>query len=129
MVIEQPGFDSGDVSGEPLAMGEGNELVLPAVQEQYRDGDVGELESPRADQAIAVVPPSLAARGECLVVGAGCVFSQFTRQDGGVCRRQGRGPFLARLLAVVASTSFLASSRPARTVSGSVSARRYQSAA
>lgn len=52
-----------------MAMGEGNELVLPAVQEQYRDGDVGYLESPRADQEVAVVPPSLAAgrepRGWC----------------------------------------------------------------
>jgi len=49
VVIEQPGFDPGNVCGKPLAMGEGNELVLPAVQEQYRDSDVRELELPRVD--------------------------------------------------------------------------------
>jgi hypothetical protein len=86
VVFEQPGFDSGNVGGEPLAMGEGNELVLPAVQKQDRDGDLVHIESPRADQAVAVVPPSLAAGREGLAVGTGCVFSQFTGQDGGVCR-------------------------------------------
>jgi hypothetical protein len=38
-----------------------HEHVLPAVQEQDRDGDVGEVEVPRLEPAV-VVPPSLAAR-------------------------------------------------------------------
>jgi hypothetical protein len=91
VVIEQPRFDIRDVGGEPLAMGEGDELVLPAVQKPYRDGDVGQLESPRADQAVAVVPPSLATRRECLVVGADYEFGQFAGKDGGVWGRQKRG--------------------------------------
>ena len=60
--VEQPGFDPGNVRGKPLAVAEGDELVLPPVQEQDRDGDVGQLKPPRADVGAALVPPSLAAR-------------------------------------------------------------------
>ena len=57
VTVEQPCFDPGDMGCEPLAMPEGNELVLPAVQ-QHGNGDIGQLESPRADVAAGVVPPS-----------------------------------------------------------------------
>src|SRR5207249_1803907 len=53
VVVEQPGFGPRDVRGEPSAMGEGNELVLPAVQEQHGNGDMGQLEPPGADGAQA----------------------------------------------------------------------------
>jgi len=45
----------------------------------------------RADQSVAVVPPSLAARRECLVVGAGCI--QPARPSGP--RRHLRGALLS----------------------------------
>lgn len=57
VVIEQPGFDPGDMGGQPLAMPEGNEIVLPAVQEQHGDGDVGQLEPPRVEVGAVVIPP------------------------------------------------------------------------
>ena len=62
IIIEQPGFDPGDVGGQPSAMPEGNLRVLPAVQEQHGDGDAGQLEPPGADVGAGVIPPSLAAR-------------------------------------------------------------------
>lgn len=77
MVYLLPG-DSFELQPQ-LTVGEGNKLVLPAVQEQYRDGDVGHLESPRADQAVTVVPPALAALRERLLLRADCVLGQLAR--------------------------------------------------
>jgi hypothetical protein len=57
VLIEQPGFDTRDLCGQPLAVLERNELVLPAVHEQNRNRDIGQLESPRAAQLSAVVIP------------------------------------------------------------------------
>jgi hypothetical protein len=91
VVIEQPGFDPGDMGGEPLAVGEGNELVLLAVHEQDGNADVGHLEPPRVDLGVGVVEPSLAARRERLVIGEGGVLGQLPRQDGRICGRQERG--------------------------------------
>jgi hypothetical protein len=79
-----------------LAVGEGNECVLPAVQEQDRDGDVSHIESPWADQAVAVVPPALTARRECLALGADDEFGQFTSQDGCVRGWQEGCPLLGQ---------------------------------
>ena len=67
VVIEQPGFDPGDMGGQPLAMPEGNEVVLPAVQEQHGDSDAGQLEPPRVEVGAAVIPMSLAARRESVM--------------------------------------------------------------
>ena len=46
IIIEQPGFDPGDMGGQPLAVPEGNEVVLPAVQEQHGDGDARPARTP-----------------------------------------------------------------------------------
>jgi hypothetical protein len=66
VVVEQSGLYAGNVRGQPFAMAERHEHVLPAVDEQDRDSDAGKVESPRIDRAV-VVPPSLApgARPSC----------------------------------------------------------------
>ena len=46
VAVEQPCFDPGDMGCEPLAMAEGNELVLPAVQQQHGNGDIGQQRLP-----------------------------------------------------------------------------------
>jgi hypothetical protein len=71
IVIEQPGCGPGGMGGEPLAVPEEKELILPAVQHQQGDGDIGQLEPPAADVGARVVPPSLAARRESLMVVVG----------------------------------------------------------
>ena len=58
VVMGEPGFDSGDVGGQPLAVRDGKETVLPAVQEQDWNGDIGQLEPPRAEPVIDVIPQS-----------------------------------------------------------------------
>jgi len=90
VVIEQPGFDPGDVSGEPLAMPEGNELVLPAVQQQHGNGDIGQLEPPGADVGAAFVLPSLTARCESLMKVVRQEFGHAAVQHGRIYRRQER---------------------------------------
>ena len=62
VIFAQPGFDPGDMGGQPLAMPKGNEVVLPAVQEQRGDSDIAQLEPPRVEVSAVVIPPSLAAR-------------------------------------------------------------------
>ena len=88
VAVEQPCFDPGDMGCEPLAMPEGNELVLPAVQQQHGNGDIGQLESSRADVGAGVVPPSLAARRESLMIAVRQEFSHLLVQHGRVGRRQ-----------------------------------------
>jgi len=43
VVVEQPGLDAGNVPGEPLTVAERHEHVLPAVQQQDRDRDAGQV--------------------------------------------------------------------------------------
>ena len=76
VVVEQPGLDAGDVRGKPLAVAERHELVLPAVHEQDRDGDGGQVETPRAAVRHAIVPPALDARGQALVIAVAEVVRQ-----------------------------------------------------
>src|SRR6516165_6257355 len=88
VVVEQPGFYPRDVGGEPLAVPEGNVLVLPAVQEQHGDGDVGQFEPPRADVSKSVVVPSLAARREPVMNGICEPCGHLALQDGRIDRRR-----------------------------------------
>src|SRR5215469_2875217 len=46
IIVEQPGLDAGDVRGQPFAVAERHEHVLPAVHQQDRDGDVGRKAMP-----------------------------------------------------------------------------------
>jgi hypothetical protein len=87
IVVEQPGLDAGNVRGEPFAVAERHEHVLPAVQQQDRDSDVGQVESPRPEDAV-VVPPSLAAGRQTVALGEGQVFGQLAVQGRGICRRE-----------------------------------------
>ncbi len=48
IIVEQPRLDAGNVPSQPFAVAGWHEHVLPAVQEQDRDGDVGEVEIPTA---------------------------------------------------------------------------------
>jgi hypothetical protein len=89
VVVEQPGLDAGNVRGQPFAVAERHEHVLPAVQQQDRDRDVGQVESPRPDRAV-VVPPSLAAGRQTVLRGGGQVFGQLAAQDCRICRREKR---------------------------------------
>lgn len=45
IIVEQPGFDAWNVCGQPFAVAGRYEHVLPAVQQQDRDRDVGEVVS------------------------------------------------------------------------------------
>ena len=87
VVVEQPGLDAGNVRGQPFAVAEWHEHVLPAVQQQDRDGDVGQVESPRLEEA-GVVPPSLAAGRQGLALGGDQVCGQVAAQGRGICRRE-----------------------------------------
>ena len=57
-VVEEPGFDAGDVRGQPLTVAERYGLVLAAVQQQHRDRYLCHLETPRGDLRNTVVPGS-----------------------------------------------------------------------
>jgi hypothetical protein len=61
IIVKQPGLDAGNVRGQPLAVADRHELVLPAVQQQDRDSYVSQVESPRP-QLHAVLVPALVAR-------------------------------------------------------------------
>ncbi len=89
VVVEQPALDAGNVRGQPFAVAERHEHVLPAVQQQDRDSDAGQAESPRPDHAV-VVPPSLAAGRQTVLRGGGQVFGQLAAQGRGICRREER---------------------------------------
>ena len=41
IIVEQPGLDAGDVLGQPFAVAERHEQVMPAVQQQDRESDIG----------------------------------------------------------------------------------------
>ena len=58
-VVEEPGFDAGDVRGQPLTVAEWYGLVLAAVQQQHRDRYLGHLETPRGDLRYTVIPGAL----------------------------------------------------------------------
>jgi hypothetical protein len=65
LMIEQSCLDLGDMSGQPLAIPEEDELVPPAVEEQDRNGNIGQLEPPwPGNNGAVVVPQSLAAGRE-----------------------------------------------------------------
>jgi hypothetical protein len=44
IIVEQPGLDAGNVLGQPFAVAGRREHVLPAVQQQDRDSDAGEVD-------------------------------------------------------------------------------------
>jgi hypothetical protein len=58
-VVEEPGFDAGDVRGQPLTVAEWYGRILAAMQQQHRDQYLGHLETPRGGLRHAVVPESL----------------------------------------------------------------------
>jgi hypothetical protein len=91
IIIEQPGLDAGNVLSQPFAVAGRHEHVLPAVQEQDRDGDVGEVESPRLEHAV-VVPPSLAARRQPILRAGQKELVKLADPDleGRICRRECR---------------------------------------
>src|SRR5207244_13084391 len=56
--FEEPGFDAGDVRGQPLTVTERHGLVLAAVQHQHRNRYLGYVKAPRGHLRHAVVPGS-----------------------------------------------------------------------
>ena len=81
VIVEQSGLDAGDVLGQPFAVAERDHQVLPAMQQQDRDSDAGEIESPRPDRAV-VLPQSRAASRHSVLLGGHQVLSQLTLRDG-----------------------------------------------
>jgi hypothetical protein len=90
-----------DVLSQPFAVAGRHEHVLPAVQEQDRDGDVGEVESPRLEHAL-VVPPSLAARRQPILRAGQKELVKLAVPDleGRICRRECRLDLPGRSLGV-----------------------------
>src|SRR5436305_1425567 len=64
VLVRQPRLGAGDVLGEPLAVREGDEEVGAAVQDQDRNGDLGDLESPGLDEGQVVVDPTVDTVGD-----------------------------------------------------------------
>jgi hypothetical protein len=60
VIVEPPGLGAGNVRGQPFAVAGRDELVLPAVQQQDRDSDVGRVESPRPPHVTIRSMPSSA---------------------------------------------------------------------
>jgi hypothetical protein len=98
LVIEQPRLGPGHTLREPLTMGEGHELVVPAVEQQDRNRYLGQVESPRSRLRETVIPSALASRGEALPHGVGQVLSQFAGQQCRVDRGQQRLHPLGQLI-------------------------------
>src|SRR5947209_1521557 len=59
VVLQQPGLHARDVAREPLAVGEGNEPVLPTVEQENRSPYLLELEAPGLEECHVVVPPAI----------------------------------------------------------------------
>ena len=62
--VEQVGAGTGDVGGEPLAVGRRYEAVLAALPDRDRGGDRVEVETPVAEQRQVVVEPPPDPRAE-----------------------------------------------------------------
>jgi hypothetical protein len=75
VVVEQPGLDAGNVRGQPFAVAERHQHVLPAVQQQDRNSDGGQVESLRGDVRPVVVVPALAAGRQAVLRGGGQVLA------------------------------------------------------
>src|SRR6266700_1617186 len=69
---------AGNVRRQPLAVADGDEVVLPAVHEQHGNRDLRKVESPRRGLGAAVLPPALTARGE-----AGLIDGREIQRDSG----------------------------------------------
>ena len=59
VVVEQPRLGARHAGGDPFAMGERHETVLPPVQDQDGGRDLAQLEIPAFENRNAVVPPAV----------------------------------------------------------------------